>query len=190
MVYSNLNTLAQFERGEIAVREKSIPQRLLSLLLACVICLTCAPTAYAESAVAASMRLMKTEGTVSVSNSSGRTVTQTERMSLRSGYQLETAEKSYAWINLDDVKLAEMDAVTEIGIRKKGKKLDILVESGSLLFKVDEPLEGDENLNIRTSTMAIGVRGTCGWVKVIDQWTSRIYILEGSVEASVSDPVS
>ena len=112
MVYSNLNTLAQFERGEIAVREKSIPQRLLSLLLACVICLTCAPTAYAESAVAASMRLMKTEGTVSVSNSSGRTVTQTERMSLRSGYQLETAEKSYAWINLDDVKLAEMDAVT------------------------------------------------------------------------------
>ena len=172
------------------MREKSIPQRLLSLLLACVICLTCAPTAYAESAVAASMRLMKTEGTVSVSNSSGRTVTQTERMSLRSGYQLETAEKSYAWINLDDVKLAEMDAVTEIGIRKKGKKLDILVESGSLLFKVDEPLEGDENLNIRTSTMAIGVRGTCGWVKVIDQWTSRIYILEGSVEASVSDPVS
>jgi len=172
------------------VREKSIPQRLLSLLLACVLCLTCAPTAFAESAVAASMRLMKTEGTVSVSNSSGRTVTQTERMSLRSGYQLETAEKSYAWINLDDVKLAEMDAVTEIGIRKKGKKLDILVESGSLLFKVDEPLEGDENLNIRTSTMAIGVRGTCGWVKVIDQWTSRIYILEGSVEASVSDPVS
>jgi len=167
-----------------------MPQRLLSLLLACVICLTCAPTAFAESAVAASMRLMKTEGTVSVSNSSGRTVTQTERMSLRSGYQLETAEKSYAWINLDDVKLAEMDAVTEIGIRKKGKKLDILVESGSLLFKVDEPLEGDENLNIRTSTMAIGVRGTCGWVKVIDQWTSRIYILEGSVEASVSDPVS
>ena len=190
MVYFNLNTLAQFERGEIAVREKSIPQRLLSLLLACVLCLTCAPTAFAESAVAASMRLMKTEGTVSVSNSSGRTVTQTERMSLRSGYQLETAEKSYAWINLDDVKLAEMDAVTEIGIRKKGKKLDILVESGSLLFKVDEPLEGDENLNIRTSTMAIGVRGTCGWVKVIDQWTSRIYILEGSVEASVSDPVS
>ena len=172
------------------MREKSIPQRLLSLLLACVLCLTCAPTAFAESAVAASMRLMKTEGTVSVSNSSGRTVTQTERMSLRSGYQLETAEKSYAWINLDDVKLAEMDAVTEIGIRKKGKKLDILVESGSLLFKVDEPLEGDENLNIRTSTMAIGVRGTCGWVKVIDQWTSRIYILEGSVEASVSDPVS
>ncbi|MCI9505144.1 MAG: leucine-rich repeat protein [Oscillospiraceae bacterium] len=172
------------------MREKSMPQRLLSLLLACVICLTCAPTAFAESAVAASMRLMKTEGTVSVSNSSGRTVTQTERMSLRSGYQLETAEKSYAWINLDDVKLAEMDAVTEISIRKKGKKLDILVESGSLLFKVDEPLEGDENLNIRTSTMAIGVRGTCGWVKVIDQWTSRIYILEGSVEASVSDPVS
>ncbi len=172
------------------MKEKTATQRLLSLLLACVLCLTCTPVAFAESAVAASMRLMKTEGTVSVSNSSGRAVTQTERMSLRSGYQLKTEEKSYAWINLDDVKMVEMDAVTEISIRKKDRKLDILVDSGNLLFKVDQHLEGDENLNIRTSTMGIGIRGTCGWVKVIDQWTSQIYILEGTVAVTVTDPVT
>ena len=172
------------------MKEKTATQRLLSLLLACVLCLTCTPVAFAESAVAASMRLMKTEGTVSVSNSSGRAVTQTERMSLRSGYQLKTEEKSYAWINLDDVKMVEMDAVTEISIRKKDRKLDILVDSGNLLFKVDQHLEGDENLNIRTSTMGVGIRGTCGWVKVIDQWTSQIYILEGTVAVTVTDPVT
>ena len=172
------------------MKEKTATQRLLSLLLACVLCLTCTPVAFAESAVAASMRLMKTEGTVSVSNSSGRAVPQTERMSLRSGYQLKTEEKSYAWINLDDVKMVEMDAVTEISIRKKDRKLDILVDSGNLLFKVDQHLEGDENLNIRTSTMGVGIRGTCGWVKVIDQWTSQIYILEGTVAVTVTDPVT
>ena len=43
-----------------------LPQRILSLLLACVMLLTCAPAAFAESTEAALMRLMKTEGTVSV----------------------------------------------------------------------------------------------------------------------------
>ncbi|MCI8438733.1 MAG: hypothetical protein HFF73_04365, partial [Oscillospiraceae bacterium] len=51
-----------------------LPQRILSLLLACVMLLTCAPAAFAESTEAALMRLMKTEGTVSVTNSKGRSV--------------------------------------------------------------------------------------------------------------------
>ena len=166
------------------------PQRLLSLLLAFVMLLTCAPTAFAESTEAAMMRLMKTEGTVSVTNGRGRSVTTRDEMRLNNGYGLTTGEASYAWINLDDAKLVKMDAVTEISIRKSGKKLDILVDSGSLFFNVSKPLEEDETLNIRTSTMAVGVRGTCGWVKVIDQWTTLLYILEGTVEVTVTDPVT
>ena len=117
--------------------EKAVTnRRLLSLLLAFVLCLSYVPTAKAESAAAAVMRLMKTEGTVSISNSSGRSVKQTERMSLRSGYSLKTEESSYAWINLDDEKLVKMDAVSEITVRKSGKKLDILLDAGNLFFNV------------------------------------------------------
>ena len=47
--------------------KQRLSQRVLSLLLACVMLLTCAPAAFAESTEAAVMRLMKTEGTVSVS---------------------------------------------------------------------------------------------------------------------------
>ena len=113
-----------------------LPQRILSLLLACVMLLTCAPAAFAESTEAALMRLMKTEGTVSVTNSKGRSVTVRDDMRLNSGYGLETEEASYAWINLDDAKLVKMDAVSEISIRKSGKKLDILLDSGNLFFNV------------------------------------------------------
>ncbi len=167
-----------------------LPQRILSLLLACVMLLTCAPAAFAESTEAALMRLMKTEGTVSVTNSKGRSVTVRDDMRLNSGYGLETEEASYAWINLDDAKLVKMDAVSEISIRKSGKKLDILLDSGNLFFNVSKPLEEDETFNIRTSTMAVGIRGTCGWVKVIDQWTSVLYVLEGTVTVTVTDPVT
>ena len=171
--------------------EKAVTnRRLLSLLLAFVLCLSYVPTAKAESAAAAVMRLMKTEGTVSISNSSGRSVKQTERMSLRSGYSLKTEESSYAWINLDDEKLVKMDAVSEITVRKSGKKLDILLDAGNLFFNVKSPLDDDEVFNVRTSTMAVGIRGTSGWVKVIDQWTSRLSVLEGTVTVCVTDPVT
>ncbi len=170
--------------------KQRLSQRVLSLLLACVMLLTCAPTAFAESTEAALMRLMKTEGTVSVTNSKGRSVTVRDDMRLNSGYGLETEEASYAWINLDDAKLVKMDAVSEISIRKSGKKLDILLDSGNLFFNVSKPLEEEETFNIRTSTMAVGIRGTCGWVKVIDQWTSVLYVLEGTVTVTVTDPVT
>ena len=83
-----------------------------------------------------------------------------------------------------------MDAVSEITVRKSGKKLDILLDAGNLFFNVKSPLDDDEVFNVRTSTMAVGIRGTSGWVKVIDQWTSRLSVLEGTVTVCVTDPVT
>ena len=41
-------------------------------------------------------------------------------------------------------------------------------------------------MNIRTSTMLIGIRGTCGWVENRDG-LSRVYLLEGKVECSAGN---
>lgn len=143
-----------------------------------------------DSAVAAVMQLMKTEGEVSVSNGSGRDITIIKNMRLYNGYSASTQEESYAWINMDSEKLAKLDAVSEAEVRKSGKKLEILLDSGNLFFNVTEDLEEDETLNIRTSTMVMGIRGTCGWVRVIDRWHSEVYLLEGEVSCSVTDPVT
>ncbi len=143
-----------------------------------------------ESAEAAVMQLMKTEGEVAISNASGRDISLIENMNLYNGYFTSTEETSYAWISLDSERLAKLDAVSETQIRRSGKKLEILLNSGNLYFDISEPLTEEETLNIRTSTMVMGIRGTSGWVKVIDRWHSQVYILEGTVQCSVMDPVT
>ena len=62
------------------------------------------------------------------------------------------------------MKLAKLDQDSEIAITKEGKEMEIEVKSGSLFFNATEPLADDKSMNIRTSTMIVGIRGTCGWV--------------------------
>lgn len=143
-----------------------------------------------ESAEATTMQLMKTEGDVTVSNAGGRNISIIKNMRLYNGYHTNTDEASYAWINLDDEKLIKQDVVSETEVRKSGKKLEILLKSGNLFFDVTKPLEEEETLNIRTSTMVVGIRGTSGWVKVLDRWRTRVYVLEGTVTCYVTDPVT
>lgn len=169
---------------------KKTEKRIISMLLALVMCVNCAAPALAEDATAAVMRLTKATGTVSVTNSRGKGVSMRDNMRLYSGYHVETQEASYAWIDLDDAKLTKLDAVSELEVRKDGKKLELLLNSGNLYFNVTEPLKNDEALNIRTSTMTTGIRGTSGWVRVVDQRHTQVYVLQGRVECSVTDPVT
>ncbi len=169
---------------------KKLMQRIMLMVL--IVCMVFGNgiMAYADEAAASTMRLTKAQGTVSVTNKNGRNMGTQNDMKLFNGYQLATSEVSYAWINLDDSKLVKMDAVSEVEIQKKGKDLEILLNSGNLLFNVSESLKADETLNIRTSTMVTGIRGTAGYVKVIDSKRTQVYVLTGRVECSVMDPVS
>lgn len=170
---------------------RSIKDRVLAAALSVALALGCMSTALAaETATATNMRLTKTEGTVTITNSSGRGVSILKNLLLRSGYRIQTEKSSYAWISLDGTKLVKTDAVSDVEIRKSGKKLEVLVNEGSLFFDVTEPLKDDESLNIRTSTLVAGIRGTCGIVKTVDENTSRLSVLEGTVHVSVADPVT
>ena len=171
------------------MRKEGTHRRLPALLLALSMLLSCAPAALAAE-TAAAMQLAKTEGVVAISNNRGRSVSLIEKMRLYSGYHVETEEASYAWIDLDSTKLNKLDALSEVEIRKSGKQLELLLNEGNIFFNVTEPLEDGESLNIRTSTIVVGIRGTCGWVKIIDQWTVEVCILEGTVTISVTDPVT
>ena len=169
-------------------RTPRVPSLFLAVLM---LCLTALPApASAESATAAAMQLVKTEGTVSVTNASRRSLTVRNNMQLYNGYHAETKAKSYAWINLDDVKLTKLDASTKAEVRKRGKKLELLVSEGNLFFNVTSPLAADETMNIRTSTMLIGIRGTAGWIKAADEDTTEVYVLEGKVECAAADLAS
>lgn len=134
---------------------------------------------------AATMHLVRTEGAVSVNDTDGAPVTLIENLGLYSGYGVATRAESYGWIDLDETKLAKMDENSEVEIVKSDKLLEVRVQSGGLFFNVTEPLADDETMNIRTSTMLVGIRGTCGWVYVEDDNLMRVYLLRGKVECSV-----
>ena len=140
--------------------KEALYRRGLALLLAGCALLSCVSC----GSGAASMHLRRTEGTVGVSDNEGKSVEPRDDLGLYSGYGVGTQAESYAWIDLDDVKLTKLDANSEIEIVKEDKSLEINVKSGSLFFNVTEPLADDETMNIATSTMMIGIRGTCGWV--------------------------
>ena len=152
--------------------------RLTALALSLALLLT----SCGGGASATSMHLRKTEGTVGVSDSEGKELTPKSNLGLYSGYQVGTQEKSYAWIDLDRVKLTKLDADSQIEINKEGKKLEIDVKTGSLFFNVTEPLDDDETMNIAASTMIIGIRGTCGWVG-----ENTAALLEGTVEVTAGE---
>lgn len=145
--------------------------------------------ASADSSVSgAAMRLSSREGAVTVRGKGGKEMDAFDNMRLQSGYSLETGAGSYAGLTLDDTKAVKIDALSKGEIRKKGKQLELLLSAGSLLCNVTAPLEGDETLSIRTSTMITGIRGTVVYANVIDSFTSRVCVLEGQVLVQSPDP--
>lgn len=141
-----------------------------------------------NDASATSMRLRKTEGKVQVDNDQGKILFPREDLGLYSGYAVGTKAESFAWVDLDNVKLAKLDEASDIKIVKDGGNLTIELLDGNLFFHVTEPLGDDETMTIRTATLAIGIRGTCGWVEQpVGKDATRVYLLEGKVECSTDD---
>jgi len=165
-------------------------KKLTALLMALVLLFSLTAPALAASAQATSFQLEKTEGTVSVKSGSGKNMPQKTGMHLYNGYSVATEKKSYAYISLDRSKVIKLDASSQTQVEASGKKLELNVTEGSMFFDVSEPLTSKESLTIRTSTMVTGIRGTCGWVSVIDRYTTRISLLEGQLAITSIDPLT
>lgn len=142
-----------------------------------------------ESVSAVTMSLVKTQGTVGVQDDARKEVELQEPLSLYNGYGIQTRTDSYAWINLDDTKLAKVDQESDVSVKKEGKHLEMVCESeGGLFFHVTEALEEEESLDIRMWAVSVGIRGTSGWVSqgtTGDRMTMDVYVLDGTVVCTV-----
>lgn len=148
----------------------------------------CVPT-YGAVARATTMRLAATAGshvTLKTINGSARKIT--KNMRLYNGNIIETGTGSYAYISLDSSKAVKMDANAKVQVRQDGKKLQLLVSRGRLFFNVNVPLKSNESLNVQTSTMVTGVRGTCGIIEAVSSDTASVYLLEGALEINWKNP--
>ena len=163
---------------------------ILSVMLVIILIASRCSLVFAATARATTMKLEKTEGTVRVTTLNGAVRKITNGMRLYNGNFVETQKASYAFISLDSSKAVKLDQTSNAYFRQNGKKLELLVKKGQLFFNVSTKLKENESMNIRTSTMVTGVRGTCGIVEVVSQRVSKLYLLEGKVVLGGDHPVT
>ena len=167
--------------------QKGNVKRILCGLLACILLLAPVTPASAATARATTMKLEKKVGAVTLKTQSGTSLRITDGMRLYNGNSLATEKYSYAYISLDSSKAVKLDQSSSATLRQNGRSLELLVKSGKLFFNVDKPLGQDESMNVRTSTMVTGIRGTCGVVEVTSQTQSKLYLIEGEVTLGTGD---
>ena len=159
-------------------------RKTISLFLALLLLFTLTvPANAADEAIGSTLRLEDMSGTVTVKDASGLNKSVRKGMRLYSGYSIVTGISSSAYISLDDTKAVKLDSSGTVEIKKTGKKLEISLASGQLYFNVTEPLKTDESLNIRTSTMVTGIRGSFGWVNA-----TRMALMHGHVTLTCINP--
>ncbi len=145
-------------------------------------------TIFAATITGTTLELQKYTGDVSVSNTMGVELKTAVVSKLFSGYTITTKE-GYAWISIDTDQVIKLDWNTQVTLKKSGTKTEILVDSGEILFMINEPLTSTASFTIRTSTMSTGVRGTIGHVEVgkskdssgNNKSVTKLSMLEGSV---------
>lgn len=161
--------------------QKRTARVLTSIAVACVLAALAVVPSFAATARATTMKLEKTEGTATLKTQNGTVRKISNGMHLYSGNTLATAASSYAYVSLDGTKAVKLGQNSSTTVRQSGKQLELLVKSGQLFFNVSEKLTQKESLNIRTSSMVTGIRGTCGIVEKVNSSKSKLYLIEGQV---------
>ena len=132
-----------------------------------------------ESADASTMRLARAEGCVFLNDESGTELSYRENMRLYSGNTVATEADSRAGISLDETKIVTLDEQSFASLHQNGKKLRVKLENGAMYFSVSKPLASDEQFDIETSTMVLGIRGTSGYVEALSPTSSLVILTSG-----------
>lgn len=131
------------------------------------------------------MRLIRQEGEVTLLDVSGKDISILNDMKLYSGNALLTGGDGLADLSLDDTKFITIEHTSKVEFQKEGRALELKLMEGRLFFNVTEKLADDETMDISTSTMVVGIRGTSGWV---DADNSDLYVGDGTVHVTGINP--
>jgi hypothetical protein len=171
------------------LKEKKLTRKaLLAILvgaLAIVTVIIAVIIANSHKLTAIVMRLIRQEGEVTLLDASGQDAVIMDNMKLYSGNALETGEDGLVDLSLDDTKYLTIENKSNVVFEKSGKALELKLNSGRLFFNVTEKLADDETMDISTSTMVVGIRGTSGWV---DAENSDLYIGDGTLHVKGINP--
>ena len=149
----------------------------------------CVP-ALGESYDAGTMRLLRYEGDVEILNAEGQSRFVLENVRFASGEVMRTGKESLASVSLDDSKIVTLDAETRVEFIEESNHLRLNLVEGRIFLDVREKLDENESLDIQTSTMTVGIRGTMVCIshsedEQISQ--TQIMLLEGKTDLDYLD---
>ena len=169
-------------------------RRLFTLLTAALLALAVCGTARAEDYSAANMRLLHYEGEVEILDASGNPRFIMENARFASGEAMRTGPQSSASVSLDATKILTLDADSRVGFFQQGGAMVLKLEKGALFLDVQEQLGENETLDIQTSNMTVGIRGTIVYVRsesIEDEigpgLMTTLGVLEGTAQMSWTD---
>ena len=114
-------------------------------------------------------------------------------MNLESGDQVSVGPASELDLKLDDDKYVYVEENTKMYLQSEGdsenSKTVIYMSEGASLHRIDNKLNENSTYEIRTPNATMAIRGTVGWVQVIDSYHSKICLLEGTLTVFCNDPV-
>ena len=139
-------------------------KRLISVLTALALLLFLCGSAGAENYSASTMRLLHYEGTVEIEDAGGAPRFVMENVRFSSGEAMRTGEASVASVGLDESKIVTLDEKSRVEFFQEGNTMRLKLTEGQLLLDVQEKLDENESLDIETSTMVVGIRGTIVFV--------------------------
>ena len=138
----------------------SMIQKTAMLLIACVLAFIVCGSSLAEEYSAQTMRLMHYEGNVEILDAGGQPRFVMENVRFASGEAMRTGAESYASVSLDAAKIVTMDQQSLVEFTKENSRIVLKLRDGSLMLDVQKKLDDNETLDIETSTMGVGIRGT------------------------------
>ena len=161
---------------------------LLALLLALVPCALAA-----ESYEAGTMRLLRYEGSVEILDPEGLSRFVLENVRFASGESLRTGEDGMASVGLDDTKIVTLDSSSQVEFLQEDNHIRMCLTEGALFLDVQESLDENEGLDIQTTTMTVGIRGTIVFVSERDAGdgsnakVTSLGVLEGTAHVNYTD---
>ncbi len=138
----------------------SYVRKMAALIIACALAIMAGSVSPAEEYSAQTMRLTHYEGSVEIIDPSGQPRFVMENVRFASGETMRTGEESTASVSLDAAKIVTMDQKSLVEFTKQDKHITLKLKDGSMLLDVQKKLDEDETLDIETSTMLVGIRGT------------------------------
>ena len=121
-------------------------------------------TARGESYSASTMRLLKYNGDVVIEDAEGNPRFVMENVRFASGEAMKTGKGASASVNLDSTKIVTLDEQSRVEFALNGNHMELNLTEGVLFLDVSEKLDENESLDIKTSTMTVGIRGTIVFV--------------------------